>query len=242
MVDADEMDAWPDLGAAHGVTAVSATPTFWRQSLFRHAETLRRLRLSQVTLGGEPVDQAVLDRLRATFPRARVSWIYASSEVGAAVTVHDGRAGFPVAWLDRPRDGRPTLSIEDGELVVSSDRRGEGIAARSRTGDRVELVQDRVVIVGRRDTDEINVGGVKVSAAMVRDVLQSHPGVHWARVSGRRAPIVGQVVAAEVVTDGTVDEQQLRIWTATRLADSAVPRHVRLLDEIPIKETLKTDV
>jgi acyl-CoA synthetase (AMP-forming)/AMP-acid ligase II len=242
MVDPVDLDSWPAIAAEHGVTAVSGTPTFWRQSLFRSSDILSALPLTQVTLGGEPVDQAILDRLHAVFPTARISWIYASSEVGAVVTVHDGLAGFPVAWLDRRRDGQPTLSVEDGELVVESARRGDGVEARAKTGDRVEIVDDRVLINGRLGSDEINVGGVKVSAATVRDVLQSHPGVHWARVRGRRAPIVGQVVAAEVVTDGTVDEQELRAWAGVRLGESAIPRNIRLLDEIPIKETLKSDV
>ena len=94
-----ELDRWPTIAAKHGVTAVSGTPTFWRQTLFRSADGLRDLPLAQVTLGGEPVDQAVLDALAGVAPRARISWIYASSEVGAAITVHDGRAGFPVSWL-----------------------------------------------------------------------------------------------------------------------------------------------
>jgi acyl-CoA synthetase (AMP-forming)/AMP-acid ligase II len=242
MVDPAELDTWPAVAAKFGVTAVSGTPTFWRQSLFRSSDILSELPLSQVTLGGEPIDQAVLDRLRAVFPQARISWIYASSEVGAVVTVHDGRAGFPVAWLDQHREGLPTLSVVDGELVVESSRRGAGVDARASTGDRVEIVGDRVLINGRLGADEINVGGVKVSASAVRDVLQAHPAVHWARVRGRRAPIVGQVVAAEVVTDGTVDEQELRAWAGVRLGESAVPRSVRMLDEIPIKETLKSDV
>ncbi len=242
MVDPADLDTWPTVAAKFGVTAVSGTPTFWRQSLFRSSDILSELPLTQVTLGGEPVDQAILDRLRTAFPQARISWIYASSEVGAVVTVHDGKAGFPVAWLDQHREGVPTLSVEDGELVVESTRRGAGVEARAKTGDHVEIVDDRVLITGRLGSDEINVGGVKVSASAVRDVLQSHPAVHWARVRGRRAPIVGQVVAAEVVTDGTVDEQELRAWAAVRLGESAVPRNVRMLDEIPIKETLKSDV
>jgi acyl-CoA synthetase (AMP-forming)/AMP-acid ligase II len=242
MVDPADLDSWPAVAAEFGVTAVSGTPTFWRQSLFRSTDVLSGLPFSQVTLGGEPVDQAILDRLRAVFPQARISWIYASSEVGAVVTVHDGRAGFPVAWLDQRRDGVPTLSVVDGELVVESTRRGAGVDARAATGDRVEIVGDRVLINGRLGADEINVGGVKVSAATVRDVLQAHPAVHWARVRGRRAPIVGQVVAAEVVTDGTVDAQELLAWAGVRLGKSAVPRSIRLLDEIPIKETLKSDV
>ena len=68
--------------------------------------------------------------------------------------------------------------------------------------------------------------------------------MQWARVSGRRAPLVGQVVAAEVVTDGTVDREPTLMHWAGRspVRVRAVPRRIRLLDEIPMKETLKSDV
>jgi acyl-coenzyme A synthetase/AMP-(fatty) acid ligase len=246
-VDPARLDEWPAMAAEHGVTAVSGTPTFWRQTLLRSGEELAALPLAQVTLGGEPVDQAILDRLRQALPAARISWIYASSEVGAAIAVHDGRAGFPAAWLDRrPTEadtaGRPILSVEDGELVIASPHAGDGFGGRVRTGDRAEIVDGRVLITGRRDSDEINVGGSKVSAGSVRNVLLTHPAVRWARVYARNAPLVGSVVAAEIVTDGTVDEAQLMRWAAGRLSEYAMPRRIRLLDEIPMKETLKSDV
>ena len=238
----DALDAWPELAARHGVTAVSGTPTFWRQTLWRSGDELAALPLRQITLGGEPVDQAVLDRLRATFPAARISWIYASSEVGAAIAVHDGRAGFPVSWLDRDEPGRPRLAVDDGELVVTSGHAADGYGGAVRTGDRVEIVDGRVLITGRRDSDEINVGGTKVSAGMVRSVLLGHDKVRWVRVTGARGPLVGQIVSAEIVADAGVTEAELRTWAADRLADAAVPRRIRLLDAIPMKETLKSDV
>jgi acyl-CoA synthetase (AMP-forming)/AMP-acid ligase II len=83
------------VAAEHGVTAASGTPTFWRQAIYRDADALGAVPLEQITLGGEPVDQAILDQLREIFPKARISWIYASSEVGASIVVHDGKAGFP---------------------------------------------------------------------------------------------------------------------------------------------------
>lgn len=187
VVDPEELDDWPAIAAAHGVDAVSGTPTFWRRTLHRDPQALARVPLRQLTLGGEPVDQTVLDRLRAIFPAARISWIYASSEVGASIVVHDGRAGFPVDWLDRVTPGRPTLSVRDDELVITSPHHGVGHGGPVRTGDRAQIVADRVVITGRLDSDEINVGGSKVSAGLVRDVLTAHPGVAWARVTGRRA-------------------------------------------------------
>jgi acyl-CoA synthetase (AMP-forming)/AMP-acid ligase II len=242
-VESSELDSWPELAAEHGVTAASGTPTFWRQAVYRDAEALSRIPLEQVTLGGEPVDQAILDRLRDLFPTARISWIYASSEVGASIVVHDGRAGFPLAWLDRSAPGRATLSVSGDELVITSPHHGAGLSGAVRTGDRVEIVDDRVLVVGRLNSDEINVGGAKVSAGVVRDVLQAHPGVAWARVSARKAPIVGHLVVAEVVLDKPdVDDAELVAWCSARLPEFGVPRRIRYLDHIPVRETLKSDV
>lgn len=241
-VEADQLSSWPALALAEGVTAVSGTPTFWRQALWAAGETVARLPLEQVTLGGEPVDQAILDRLTTLFPAARVTWIYASSEAGASIAVHDGRAGFPVSWLDRSTAGRPRLSVADGELRIESDWSADGFTGAVRTGDRAEVAGDRVHITGRLATDEINVGGSKVSAAAVRRVLLAHPSVAWAQVHARRAPLVGAVVAADLVLDAATTTADLTRWCTDRLPDHAVPRRIRLLDEIPIKETLKSDV
>jgi acyl-CoA synthetase (AMP-forming)/AMP-acid ligase II len=157
--------------------------------------------------------------------------------------VHDGRAGFPLAWLDRPAPGRATLSVSGDELVITSPHHGAGLRGAVRTGDRVEVAGDRVLVVGRLDGDEINVGGAKVSSGVVRDVLQAHPDVAWARVSARKAPIVGHLVVAEVVpTRPDLDDADLVAWCAARLPEYGVPRRIRFLDRIPVRETLKSDV
>jgi acyl-CoA synthetase (AMP-forming)/AMP-acid ligase II len=248
VIEPSDLETWPLIAAEHGVTAASGTPTFWRQTIYRDTEALAKVPLEQITLGGEPVDQAILDRLCEIFPQARISWIYASSEVGASIVVHDGRAGFPKAWLDRepdPESERPVLRVEADELIISSPHHGAGLEGAHRTGDRVEYVDDRVLITGRLDTDEINVGGSKVSAGIVRNVLMAHPAVAWARVFARKAPLVGRMVAAEVVADpelGPITDADLVQWCTTRLPDYGVPRRIRFLDEIPQKETLKSDV
>jgi acyl-CoA synthetase (AMP-forming)/AMP-acid ligase II len=244
VVESSELESWPTVAAAHDVTAVSGTPTFWRQTLYRGADDLAKVPLTQITLGGEPVDQAILDQLRAVLPDTRISWIYASSEVGAAIVVHDGRAGFPVAWLGQESPERPTLAVDGDELVIASPHHGAGLEGAVHTGDRVQIVDDRVLIVGRLNSDEINVGGSKISAGMVRNVLTAHPEVAWARVFGRRSPVVSTIVAAEVVLrhPGAADEGDLTRWCAARLPEYGVPRRIRFLDAIPVKETLKSDV
>lgn len=81
---------------------------------------------------------------------------------------------------------------------------------------------------------------------MVRGVLAEHPAVAWARVTGRRAPVLGRMVVAEVVLAPTTHldtaEAALVRWCADRLPEYAVPRRIRVLTEIPVKESLKSDV
>jgi acyl-coenzyme A synthetase/AMP-(fatty) acid ligase len=247
VVDPADLEGWVAAGIEHRVTAASGTPTFWRQTIMSHRDTLAEVPLEQVSLGGEPVDQAVLDQLTGLFPNARVSWIYASSELGASIVVHDGRAGFPVEWLERDAPGRPRLSVDDGELVIASPHHGEGLDGAVRTGDAVVVEDGRVLITGRTSADEINVGGAKVSAGMVRSVLQSHPEVVWAHVRGRKAPLVGTMVVAEVVlrsgeTSAPETVSEISRWCQERLPEYGVPRRIKLLDSIPQKETLKSDV
>jgi acyl-coenzyme A synthetase/AMP-(fatty) acid ligase len=247
VVDPTNLDGWVVAAAEHGVTAASGTPTFWRQTLMTQKDRLAEVPLEQITLGGEPVDQAVLDQLAAAFPAARISWIYASSELGASIVVHDGRAGFPVEWLDREAPDRPRLSVVDGELVIASPHHGAGLGGAVPTGDAVVVEDGRVVITGRLNSDEINVGGAKVSAGVVRSVLTQHPDVAWASVRGRKSALVGSLVVAEIVlAPGVEDSRELQAaltaWCSARLPEYGVPRRIKVLDEIPATETGKSAV
>ncbi|MFL6060895.1 MAG: AMP-binding protein [Marmoricola sp.] len=247
VVDPTRLDGWVEVAAEHGVTAASGTPTFWRQSLTAQRDRLAEVPLEQITLGGEPVDQAVLDQLRGFFPEARISWIYASSELGASIVVHDGRAGFPTEWLDRDVEGRPRLSVRDGELVITSPHHGVGLEGAVPTGDAVMVEDGRVVITGRVSSDEINVGGAKVSAGVVRGVLTGHPAIAWAAVRGRKSGVVGNLVVADVVLEPGVEDtpelnRELTAWCSARLPEYGVPRRIKVLAEIPVTETGKSAV
>ncbi|MBQ1101099.1 AMP-binding protein [Streptomyces sp. b94] len=248
-VEPAALDTWPVIARDTGVTSVSATPTFWRTALLRVGPDLSSLPLRQITLGGEPVDQPVLDQLTRLFPEARISWVYAASETGAVFAVHDGRAGFPVEWLqtgvDEPEQsrgpgGQVRLCLDDGELVVSAPGQARGLTGVIRTGDRAEIREGRVHITGRIGHDEINVGGTKVRTSEVQKVLLDHPSVAWARVFPRKAPVIGHVVAAEIVTSEEVSTTDIIAWCRERLIAAAVPQMVRRLDQPPMTGALKS--
>jgi acyl-CoA synthetase (AMP-forming)/AMP-acid ligase II len=241
-VERDELHHWTDVAAREGVTAVSGTPTFWRHSLLRAGKGLAELALAQITIGGEPVGQRLLNDLRRRLPQSRISWIYAATEVGAAFAVHDARAGFPVSWLDGQAPDRPRLRIDDGELQIQSPYQGVDLDGFVRTGDRVEIRDGRVHIVGRLAGDQLNVGGAKIATSQVLEVLTGHPAVAWARVYARRVPLGGELVAAQVVASSRLDAAELMSWCAARLPEYAVPRLISFLDDVVLDGSLKSEL
>lgn len=225
---------------AHGATALSATPTLWRQTL--QCPASRRLRLRQVTLGGEIADQPLLDALRRSHPQARITHVFASTETGAAFSVSDSLAGFPRSFLTDPPSGI-RLDVRDGELYVeapqSSAADSDGFA---RTGDVVTVTADRVYFQGRA-TGVANVGGVKVWPEQVETVLRRHPEVSDTLVSVRRNPFSGSILTAEVVATAEADQSRLgallRAYCAERLEPAAVPAIVNVVPRLTVTENGK---
>ena len=110
-----------DLMVETMVEYASATPSYWRRLLlFADPNVLRCVPMKQVTLGGEAIDQPILDQLSNCFPQARIVHIYATTEAGRCFSVSDGLAGFPISFLEAPSPDGVELRIVDGELYVRS--------------------------------------------------------------------------------------------------------------------------
>ncbi len=238
--------ALAELARRDRITHISGTPTFFRLLLATgREEDLAGLHLRQVTLGGELVDQAILDSLRQRFPQAQVTQIYASTEVGVCFSVHDGRAGFPASFLEDP--GLPLqLRIVDGELLVRSGHAGRleaqpGNTSESEsffpTGDLVERRGDRVHFLGRKE-DRINVGGSKVFPAEVEEVLLQLDCVESVRVYGEPSSLAGHLVSACVVLKGGRDEAverpRLLAHCRQKLQPFKVPRILHFVRALPV--------
>lgn len=227
------------------VTAISSTPTFWRYALMSIDEdTLKSAQLRSISMGGEIVDQAILDRLTALYPQARIRHIYASSEAGAAIVVSDGKAGFKAELLERT-DSTIGVKMEEGRLYIRSpyaNRADEG--GWVDTEDLVEQRGDRIYFLGRVGNTMINVGGQKVFPQDIEAHLMAHEEVVWARVIARKAPLMGALPVASIVLRKQMDEMAAeRMLTAhceAVLAEYATPRMWNFLSDIPMKDSLKS--
>lgn len=227
-----------------GAQFASATPSWWRWLLtFADATVIRGWSLRQITLGGEAIDQAILDRLHEAFPTARLIHIYATTELGRCFSVTDGRAGFPLRFLEAPSPDGVELRIDGGELLVRSANAMHGYDPRSgagtglaggfiRTGDLVEIRGDRVHFVGRT-SDVINVGGNKVFPVEVERVIAAVPGVLDVRVFPKRSSIAGELVAAEIVVAPAFDPDSVKKAVALRCQkELPPPQRPRLIADV----------
>ena len=144
-------------------------------------------------------------------------------------------------------DGRLLTAGETGEIVI----RGPNVTAGYEknpdanatafahgwfhTGDQGVLDEDGYLRVTGRLKEIINRGGEKISPLEVDDVLMDHPAVAQVVTFAMPHDKLGEEVAAAVVLrEGmSANENDIRAYAATRLADFKVPRKVLILEEIP---------
>lgn len=245
----DGLDALLD----EGVTCVSATPTFWRFLLAEaRGRQVRLPRLEQVTLGGEASPADLLEELRATFPSARVSQVYASTEFGSITSVRDGLPGLPLDALWSESNPTSNVRAEKGELLVRAeagmlgyagepgdgdDRSAAAAGEWHPTGDLVEIVGHRLLFRGRK-TEVINVGGIKVHPLPVEDRILTLGCVEAARVFGRPSRLTGSIVTVDIVPVGgaaSADADSIRHAVKDVVADlprAWQPRSINLVDAV----------
>jgi len=236
------------------VEYVSATPSYWRQFLLQVPPVdVADFPLKQITLGGEAVDQTILDRIMQLFPAARVVHIYATTELGRCFSVSDGRAGFPASLLEGVSRDAVGLKIDDGELLARSENamqsydRLSGTEASPpsdwfRTGDLVERREDRVYFVGRK-SDIINVGGNKVNPTEVEQIIRELPGIIDLLVYRKSSSVTGELVACDLVlapgVEASAVKKALGLHCASRLTPYQRPRFVRVVDAIQLSRSGK---
>lgn len=212
-----------------GVSILPGTPTLLRRLLAAGNQSLlATAKVDRITLGGEAADAALLHQAREVFPAAKISHVYATTELGEVFRVTDGRPGFPASWLGRalPSGGRLGMR-RDGELLVQLSRDSAEVG----TGDLIERVGDRYEFTGRRG-DVIVVGGAKILPARVEEILRGVAGVAEARAHGLPSAVTGELVAAEIVlvnplpAEATPESVRAAALAACRdkLDPAAVPR------------------
>ena len=143
------------------------------------------------------------------------------------------------------QNGRELSAKAEGEIVVrgacvvrayeADARVNEELFANGwfKTGDQGFVDEDGFVFITGRLKEIINRGGEKIAPLEVDQALLEHPLVAQAVTFPVNNELLGEEVAAAVVTAGNVSETELREFVSSRLAAFKVPRQILILDEIP---------
>jgi acyl-CoA synthetase (AMP-forming)/AMP-acid ligase II len=151
--------------------------------------------------------------------------------------------GVEIAVLDD--EWRPVPAGERGEVSVRGPSVVDGYLDNPeanessfrdgwfRTGDVGTLTADGYLTLVGRIKELINRGGEKISPYEVEAVLLEHPAVSEAAVYPMPDEKYGEQVAAVVVTNREVDEQQLLAHCTDLLVGFKVPVSIAVRPEIP---------
>lgn len=260
-----DAEALVDVIDRHGIDLIDTTPSMFGQ--LRAAGLLSRVPLAVLALGGEAIDSALWQSIRAECERTAMAAhnCYGPTEttveaVVAAIAEHDepciGTATDSTvayvldSWL------RPVPDGVAGELYLAGGQLTRGYLGRAgetagrfladpftpggrmyRTGDVVRRVGVAIQFLGRSD-DQVKIRGFRVEPGEVVAALSAHPDVRHAHVAVRRHRS-GPRLVAYVATSSAASE--LRRLLVTTLPRHLVPHHILVVDEIPLTGHGKVD-
>lgn len=207
-----------------GPTIVSLVPTTLARLL--DAGLVNPPALRWALLGGAPLPPALLQR--AAEAGVPVAPTYGLTEACSQVAT----AGVPLFCT------RVEL-LTDGEIVVTGPTVSPDAGPRLHTGDLGAIDSDGLLHIVGRKADTIVTGGENVAPAEVESVLEVHPAVLEAAVTGRPDEAWGEAVVALVrLRDDrnppAIDD--LRAHCTARLARFKVPKDYKFITE-PLPRT-----
>ncbi len=181
----------------------------------------------------------------------------------SATRIPAGRPLGDTSFLIMDDEGGSLPAGEEGELFICGTCVGLGyvqgtadsalaFACRPDTGERLYRTGDRAVldeagvltVLGRND-DQIKISGCRVEPGEVSAAILRFPEVHAVHVGVVKDP--HPELAAYIVPErgtagaGDILISRLRDFLVSQVPEHMVPRHILLLDELPLRSSGKID-
>ena len=225
------------------IQLLPTSPTFLNHLLFSEMSEKYTLQsLEKISFGTEPMPPATLKKLTEKFPSIRILQSYGTTELGVPgirTKINDP------AWIQFHSDTNE-MKIVDGMLFLRSKSAMVGYLNAPDpfdaegwypTGDLVEFDETGAFFrVLGRSSDIINVGGEKVSAATVEEVIRQAENIRNVLVSGEKNPLIGQMIVAKIELiepEKPLDlARRLREHCQNRLARYQIPSRFEVVDQL----------
>jgi long-chain acyl-CoA synthetase len=232
--------------AQTGATVFPGTPVFYQA--FCEMENVPKLpKLRLCISAGAPLPLAVAKKFRERFGLSIHSF-YGASECGGICYDRDAKLeieGFVGAPMKEVDLEIVDPSAESSQVRVRSAAAGDGYfpepdKEKLSNGlfvpdDLLARCGDSFKIVGRV-SDVINVAGKKVNPAEIEEALLKFPGVNQAIAFGRESALRNEEVAACVVGNVALKENELFEFCRKALSGWQVPKRIFIVESIPTNE------
>ena len=214
------------------ISNLSATPTFYRMllSLGGNYEFVKR-----VTLGGEKVTYDLTENIKKLFPNAKITNIYASTEIGSLLRSNDDIFEIPNYLINK-------IKIIENELYIHKELVNEEnfnfLEDFYPTGDLVDVISEnpfKFKFISRK-SDIVKVGGVKVNILEVEEKIRELPYILGARVYARKNSVLGNIICSELAVN---DKEKISIDGIKNDLNNLLPSY-KIPSIIRIVESLKT--
>ncbi|WP_366921718.1 acyl--CoA ligase [Metallumcola ferriviriculae] len=209
--------------------------------------------------GGAPMAPATIKELSALLPGIRLFNAYGATETSSGPTTlltpdvalnMSESVGKPVPVAECkvvdetgeevPRGTAGELWIK-GPIVIPGYWKNNDANIQNFTngywhsGDIAKMDDECYIYIMDRKKDMINRGGEKIFSVEVEEVLYRHPKVLEVAIVGVPDEVFGEEVKAVIVPkpDQQVDDEEIRAFVASNLAEYKVPKFVEILAELP---------
>jgi len=205
------------------ISHISATPTFYRM-LLDDVNVYENVK--QITLGGEAVDGSIIEKIKKSFPNAKVKNIYALTEFGTLfASEYD--------YFNYNDSIKKIITIKDSEIFVIDKNNLHP------TGDIIEWVSENTFKIIGRESNMINVGGYKVNPIKVEVAINSLSYVTNSLVYSKSNSVTGNVVVADVSLKSEITRKKIKEDLSNSLQKFEIPLLINFVDDFSLTETGK---
>ena len=207
---------------AHKITHISATPTFYR--LLRNVVFKN---VKQVTLGGEVVNSNILSHIKKIFPNAKITNVYALTEFGTLFTSNTD-------YFEFSEKISTFVQIENNNIYIKENN------SWINTGDMIEWLDNKKFKIIGRETNMINVGGIKVNPLKVEESINQLDYISNSIVYGKENSVMGMIVVADVVVlNANIDVKQIKHDLIKKLNQYEIPLKINIVNDIALNSNGK---
>lgn len=255
-----------DLAAAEGATILHGFDTHWADLIRAQQARPRDLQLRLGTLAaGQDSSTAVAYQAQDVFCPTVSGWGMSESWPFTSVSHPSHTAeqrseasGYPMVDLEfkiiDPESGRELPTDTPGELLFRGYCRTEGYYNKPEataeaidadgwlhSGDMVRIRPDGHLVFMGRNKDMLKVGGENMAPAEIEGRLSDLDGVVEVAVVGYPDPRLGEVPVAYVVAapGAEITLDTLESHLRGRVASFKIPRHIQVVEELPMTSSGK---